>query len=260
MANQSPKSSPPDQESGQKASENQPRSPQTQNRSRRLFWLGLGISVTGGAIALGWGAYKLESSLPESVNPVLTYAREGTVTIESADGAILQEIGPVTHEKLKIWEVPELVTQAFIASEDRRFYKHNGVDYQGVFRATLANLQARDVVEGGSSITQQLARITFLNQEVSLWRKLREIRLAQKIENQFDKEVILERYLNLVYLGSGAYGVGDAAWLYFGKTVDELTLPEAAMIAGLAPAPSLYSPFQNEEAAKQRRNLVLQRM
>ncbi|MGK7872159.1 MAG: transglycosylase domain-containing protein [Xenococcaceae cyanobacterium] len=231
-------------------------------RSSKWFWLGLVVSmgIGSGAIALGWGWYKLESSLPDSVDDVLTYAREGTLTIQAADGTVLTEIGPVTHEKLKVRQVPEHLIQAFVASEDGRFQEHKGVDYQGIVRAIYSNLQAGEVVEGGSTITQQLGRIVFLNQERSLWRKLKEMRLAQKIEQKFDKEQILERYLNLVYLGSGAYGVADAAWVYFSKSVGELTLPEAATLAGIGPAPSVYSPFENEKGAKERRNLVIKRM
>ncbi len=230
---------------------------------RQRFWLGLGVSVGigSGAIALGWGIYRLESSLPGgSVDEILTYAREGTLTIQAADGTVLQEIGPVTHEKLKISQVPDHLIQAFIAIEDRRFQKHRGVDLQGIVRAAYVNFQAGEVVEGGSTITQQLARIVFLNQERSVERKLKEMALAQKIEQKFDKGEILEQYLNLVYMGSGAYGVADAAWVYFSKSVGELTTAEAATLAGIVPAPSIYSPLENKEAASERRNLVIGRM
>jgi penicillin-binding protein 1A len=127
-------------------------------------------------------------------------------------------------------------------------------------RAVINNLRSQDVVEGGSTITQQVARILFLKQEKTFWRKLKEVRLAQKIEQQLTKDQILERYLNLVYLGSGAYGVGDAAWVYFSKSIDQLTLSEMATLAGLAPAPNLYAPDKNLKAATERRNLVLARM
>ncbi|MBP0017473.1 MAG: penicillin-binding protein 1A [Cyanobacteria bacterium SBLK] len=219
------------------------------------------------AAGLGSGAaygYKVlqdvEAQLPESVEGVLNYTRGETMTVKASDGTVLQEIGPVAHEKLEMGKIPNLVVQAFIASEDRRFLDHEGVDYQGIARATVANLRAGRVVEGGSTITQQLSRIVYLNNDKELWRKLKEIRLAQKVEDVYDKERILERYLNLVYLGSGAYGVADAAWVYFGKSVDKLELGEVATLAGIAPAPSLYSPIENEEAAKERRNTVLERM
>lgn len=225
--------------------------------TRRLFWAGLGVG--GGAIALIWGVSSLDRSLPNPVD-VLTYVRHGTLTIKASDGKILQQMGEATHENLKIDQIPKPVIQAFIASEDRRFYQHNGVDYQGILRAVASNVQAGNVVEGGSTLTQQLARIVFLNQKRSFWRKVREARLAQKIEEKLSKQQILERYLNLVYLGSGAYGIADASWVYFSKPLDQLTIPEIAMIVGLTPAPSQYSPFVNEQACLQRRNLVLQRM
>ncbi|MGB5772024.1 MAG: penicillin-binding protein 1A [Crocosphaera sp.] len=231
-------------------------------RHKPRFWLfmGLGLGASSSAIALGYGIYQIETSITESVEDVLVYARPETLTIEGADGEILEQMGPVTHEKLKIWQIPDTVQQAFIASEDSRFENHRGVDIQGIIRAAFSNVQAGEVVEGGSTITQQLARIVFLNQERSFTRKFKEMRLAQKIENNLDKEQILERYLNLVYLGSGAYGVADAAWVYFSKPIDQLTVSEAATLTGIVPAPSLYSPIENKEAATKQRDLVLERM
>ncbi|MDJ0728977.1 MAG: penicillin-binding protein 1A [Crocosphaera sp.] len=231
-------------------------------RHRPRFWLifGIGLGASTSAIALGYGIYQIETSITESVEDVLVYERPETLTIEGADGEILEQVGPVSHEKLKIWQISDAVQQAFIASEDSRFENHRGVDVQGVIRAALSNFQAGEVVEGGSTITQQLARIVFLNQERSFTRKFKEMRLAQKIENNFSKEEILERYLNLVYLGSGAYGIADAAWVYFSKPIEDLTLSEAATLAGIVPAPSLYSPLENKEAAIKQRDLVLKRM
>jgi penicillin-binding protein 1A len=225
---------------------------------RPWFWLGLGVG--GGAIAIGVGWLSLEKSLPNSTADVLTYVRDGTITIKAEDGEIIQQIGPATRETIKITEVPKTLTQAFLATEDQRFEKHHGVDYQGILRAVLSNLQAGNVVEGGSTITQQLARIVYFNQERTVTRKLKEMLMAQKIEKSIDKNTILERYLNLVYLGSGAYGVADAAWVYFSKPVQELTLPEMAMIAGLPAAPNDYSPLVNQKIAKERRDAVLIKM
>lgn len=225
----------------------------------RRYWFWLGLGVGGGLIALGGVWWSIESSLPSAAQ-LFTFARSNTLTIKATDGTILQQQGPATREQLKLEQIPKPLIQAFIASEDRRFYQHQGVDYQGIVRAAGANLRSAHVVEGGSSITQQLARILFLNQERSMWRKLKEVRLATKIEQNLSKQQVLERYLNLVYLGQGAYGVADAAWVYFSKPVSKLTLGEMATIAGLAPAPSLYSPTVNLAAAQQRRNVVLQRM
>jgi penicillin-binding protein 1A len=214
----------------------------------------------GGAMVLGIGLLQLESSLPDSVEDVLTYAPPETLTIQAVDGTVLQEVGQVTHEKTKIWQIPDLVSKAFIASEDRRFQEHRGIDFQGIARAVFSNLTSGKVVEGGSTITQQVSRIVFLNQERSFGRKYKEMRIAKKIEDRFDKKQILERYLNLVYLGAGAYGVADAAWVYFSKPLEQLTLAEAATLAAIVPAPSVYSPLENLEAAQERRNLVLKKM
>ena len=226
----------------------------------RRYWFWLGLGVGGGAIALGGGWLALEQSIPKSTADVFTFVRDDTITIKAADNTILQQIGPATRETLKIEEIPKPLINAFLATEDRRFEKHHGVDYQGIFRAAVSNLMAGGVVEGGSTITQQLARIVYFDQERTVGRKLKELRMAQKIEHDIPKDKILERYLNLVYLGSGAYGVADAAWVYFSKTVNELTLPEMAMLAGLPSAPTEYSPFVNEKIAKQRRDIVLLRM
>ena len=228
---------------------------------RPLFWLGISLlTVTGSGIGyIWWNLRILEQGLPD-VNDMSAFTRDGTLSIKAEDGTILRQIGPATREKLKLKEIPELLIKAFIAIEDRRFYDHHGVDYLGIFRAIISNVIARDLVQGGSTITQQLARIVFLDQERSFLRKVREALLAQKIERELNKEQVLERYLNLVYLGSGAYGVADAAWVYFSKSVKELTLPEMATLAGLPPAPSEYSPLVNANVAKERRNIVLQQM
>ncbi len=225
---------------------------------RRLwFWTGLGLG--GGIVALIYGVSLIDQTLPNQAE-LNAVVREQTLTIKAADGTILQQQGETAREQLNLEQIPDNLKKAFIASEDRRFKQHNGVDPQGIVRAGLNNLRSQGVVEGASTITQQLARILFLKQEQTIWRKLKEVRLAQKMENELTKDQILERYLNLVYLGGGAYGVADASWVYFSKSPDQLTLAEMATIAGLAPAPSLYAPDKNPEAAKRRRNLVLLRM
>ncbi|MBW4460173.1 MAG: PBP1A family penicillin-binding protein [Nodosilinea sp. WJT8-NPBG4] len=228
---------------------------------RPLFWA---VMLAGAGIAGGvTRAYRViettNANLPDP-NQALTYQRDGTITMTSADGVILQKLGPASRETITYDAMPKHLVQAFIASEDQRFYEHNGVDYRGIARAVWANVQNRDLVEGASTITQQLARIVFLDQERSFQRKIKEAMMASKLEESLTKEQIIERYLNLVYLGSGAYGVADASWVYFGKTIDQLTVAEAAMIAGMAPAPSLYSPTVNVEAASSQRNRVIRRM
>src|SRR6478672_2546748 len=198
------------------------------------FWISLGVvSIGGGALIYClWILYTLDKGLPD-VNDLSAFNRDGTLTIKAADNTILLQSGPATRDKLKLKEIPEQLVKAFIAIEDRRFYKHHGVDYQGIVRSIVSNLIERDVVQGGSTITQQLARVVFLNQERSIKRKVREALLAQKIERELSKDQVLERYLNLVYLGSDAYGVADAAWVFFSKTVDKLNLAEMATLAGL---------------------------
>ena len=221
----------------------------------RNYWFWLLVVASGGSVA--WMVFwsSIERSLPEATE-LYTFIRDDTLTITAGDNSILQQQGPATREQLELSKIPKPLVQAFIASEDRRFYNHHGVDYQGIVRAFVNNMRSRNLGEGGSTITQQLARILFLNQERTFGRKFREISLSQKIEQKLTKEQILERYLNLVYLGSGAYGVADASWVYFSKPVDKLTLAEMATIAGLAPAPSLYSPVVNPTAARRRRSIA----
>ncbi len=228
---------------------------------RWWVWILVGLgALTGGTVfAIRQTLDVVEASLPE-VGAVLTYVRDGTLTLKASNGQILQQIGPATRDRAQFEQIPPLLTQAFIAAEDKHFYEHDGIDHSAIARAIYANVSAGELLEGGSTITQQLARIVFLDQSPTLERKLREALLAQKIERELSKETILERYLGLVYLGSGAYGVADAAWIYFSKSVDELTLPEMAMIAGLAPAPSFFSPLVDLDAARRRRNLTLERM
>jgi penicillin-binding protein 1A len=199
-------------------------------------------------------------SLMPDVRRLGSYNRPGTVTVLSADGQVIQKLGPATREKLMSGQMPLLVQRAFIAAEDRRFYQHNGIDPVGIGRAMVRNLKQGAVEEGASTITQQLARTVFLSQDRTILRKLNEVVLAGKLERQLSKQQILEQYLNNVYLGSSAYGISDAAWIYFSKTPAQLTLPEAALIAGLPPAPSVYSPLVNPDLALERRATVLRRM
>jgi penicillin-binding protein 1A len=156
--------------------------------------------------------------------------------------------------------IPPILFDAVVAIEDRRFYQHGGVDWVGIARAAVSNLEAREVVEGGSTITQQLAKNLYLTPEQSWQRKLREAVLATKLESILTKREILAYYLNRVYFGSGAYGIGAAAAVYFDKPIDDLDLAEVALLAGILQAPSLYSPHNNPTLAQKRRDLVLQVM
>ncbi len=234
-----------------------PRRKPTYKRVR--FWLllliGAGIAGPSARLYLLWS--NLQEDVPD-VRQALTYERSGTITLKDSEGKVLQKVGPTAQERLSYDEIPQVVIEAFISAEDRRFREHNGVDYRSIARAALANITSGGVVEGASTITQQLARITFLNQDQSFQRKFKEAILAQRLEEELGKDKVLERYLNLVYLGAGAYGVADAAWIYFGKTVDELTVAEVALIAGMAPAPGAYS--VDPVAARAQRDKVISRM
>ena len=230
-------------------------------RRTNLVRAGLLATLIGAGVASGQAALVagFDSLLPDA-RGINHFNRPGTLTILSADGQVVHKIGPVTREKLTPETMPRLVQQAFIAAEDRRFYQHDGIDPVGIGRAMVRNLRKGSVEEGASTITQQLARTVFLSQDRTLIRKLKEAALAGKLERQLSKPQILTEYLNVVYLGSSAYGVADAAWVYFTKTPDQLTLAEAALIAGLPPAPSVYSPLVNPGLALERRAVVLRRM
>lgn len=160
-----------------------------------------------------------------------------------------------------ISEVPQNLQNAFIAAEDVRFYEHHGIDPRGIVRALFSNIINREATgQGGSTITQQLARNAFLSQEQTIKRKVLEIFLALEIENKYDKQKILEMYMNQIYFGQGAYGIQTASRVYFGKDVKDLTLAQSAMLAGLPNSPNYYSPFRSLEAAKSRQAVVLDQM
>ncbi|MEN9766382.1 MAG: hypothetical protein RLZZ32_342 [Cyanobacteriota bacterium] len=233
----------------------------TKRRRRPLLTAGLIGAGAGITVALSQAllSQAVDALLP-NVRRLNSYNRPGTITVLAADGQVIQKLGPATREKLISGQMPLLVERAFIAAEDRRFYEHDGIDPVGIGRAMVRNISQGSVEEGASTITQQLARTVFLSQDRTIIRKLKEALLAGKLERQLSKQQILEQYLNNVYLGSSAYGVSDAAWIYFSKTPAELNLPEAALIAGLPPAPSIYSPLVNPDLALQRRKTVLRRM
>ena len=181
-------------------------------------------------------------------------------SIYSLDGEVIKTFTVFRFEKVSIDDIPADLKNAVISTEDKNFYKHRGFDTLGLVRSVFANIKAGSLKQGASTITQQLARILFLSNERTFDRKIKELIIAHRIEKTISKNEILELYLNSVYLGSGTYGVLSASKTYFDKELNELTLAEAALIAGLPQAPSVYSPFQNPEAAINRRNQVLKRM
>jgi penicillin-binding protein 1A len=183
--------------------------------------------------------------------------RPPSVLILGETGATLATRGDMGGAAVPLAEMPDYVPNAFIAIEDRRFYSHHGIDPLGISRALVADILRRGASQGGSTITQQLAKNLFLTQERTVSRKLQEIALALWLEHKFTKAQILELYLNRVYFGSGAYGVEGASQRYFGKSARQLTLPEAAMLAGLVQAPSRLAPSHNQDGAQRRAAIVI---
>ncbi|MBI3562397.1 MAG: transglycosylase domain-containing protein [Gammaproteobacteria bacterium] len=180
--------------------------------------------------------------------------------VYTRSGDLIAEFGEMKRNPIKYKEYPPLLIQAVTAAEDDRFFEHHGVDYKGILRATLNQLTEADKSQGGSTITMQVARNFFLSREKTYMRKLNEIFLAMKIENQLTKNEILELYLNKIYLGKRAYGFSAAAQVYYGKNLNELTIGQTAMLAGLPQAPSRSNPITSPSRAIQRRNYVLKRM
>jgi penicillin-binding protein 1A len=183
--------------------------------------------------------------------------------VHASDGSLLAEYAHERRLYIPIQAVPKLVTNAFVAAEDKNFYEHNGIDFQGIMRAGLMFVQnygSGRRPQGASTITQQVAKNFLLNNELRFSRKIREALLAMKIERTFSKQKILELYLNEIYLGVGAYGVAAASLLYFDKSVHELTIPEAAYLAALPKGPNNYNPFRHHDEAIARRNYVIERM
>src|SRR3954454_8165364 len=224
---------------------------------RLFYWtavLGLwtGIALIGVVVWVGAHLPALQAlEIPK---------RPPTIEITGLDGSVLATRGEMPGANVPLKELPPYLPKAFIAIEDRRFYTHYGVDPIGIARAAVANILHRGVSQGGSTLTQQLAKNLFLTQERTMARKLQEVELALWLERKHSKSEILELYLNRVYFGSGAYGVEAAAQRYFGKSAKNVTVAEAAMLAGLVKSPSRLAPNRNPEGAEQRAQTVLTAM
>jgi len=223
-----------------------------------LFYLGLAGFITGVAAAVGIYLY-LNKDLPK-INTLADYKPPIISSIYSADDYLIGEFFKERRILTPLEKMPTILRNAFVAAEDSRFYKHQGVDFYSIVRAFLKNIEAGTIVQGGSTITQQVTKSFFLSPKRSYERKIKEAILAYRIDRSFSKAEILYLYLNQIYLGHGAYGVAAAAENYFGKSVEELTLSECAVLAGLPRAPSRYSPFKAPEKARQRQIYVLNRM
>src|ERR687897_270998 len=209
------------------------------------------LVAAGVAVAALWAFTILPRTLPsvtalETIQPLI-----GTKIYDDND-ELVTELHVERRIFVPLVHIPQPLRDAVIATEDKRFYYHWGVDPIGIARATVQNYRRGRVVEGGSTITQQLTKVLFLTPDKSLERKLKEAVLALELERRYTKDRILEMYLNQVYFGHGAYGVEAAARTYFGKSVSELNVREAALIAGLQRAPTSYSPFDHADAAKRR--------
>jgi penicillin-binding protein 1A len=208
---------------------------------------------------LGGFLYWAVADLP-SVKLLEEYTPMESSMVYSSDGQLLTELYLERRTFIPCYQIPDLVKKAFISVEDVRFYRHPGVDFIGILRALWHDIKAGGIVEGGSTITQQLARMLFLKSDKSIKRKIREAALSLMIEKHYTKDEILGMYLNQAYFGTRAYGIEAAAQTYFGKPVKDLTVAEAALLASLPKAPSVYSPFKNPDKAKKRRAIVLQQM
>ena len=229
-----------------------------------LRFLAFPLVLIAGAAAAGLFLFGLILALAypnlPSLDVLTDYRPKIPLRVYTAEGAQIGEFGEERRSLVSIRAVPEQLKQAIIAAEDERFYQHTGIDYVGVARAAWANLTQGGRRQGASTITMQVARNFFLSSEKTLTRKLYEALLAFKIENNLQKDQILELYINQIYLGQRAYGFAAASQIYFGKSLDKLTLGEAAILAGLPKAPSAYNPVANPQRARQRQQYVLRRM
>ena len=224
---------------------------------RLVYWsfvLAIWGLIGGGGLVVYYG-----SQLPH-IEQLAIPKRPPNIAVLGVDGSLLANRGDTGGAAVRLQDLPPYLPKAFVAIEDRRFYSHWGVDPVGVVRALVRNALGKGVMQGGSTLTQQLAKNLFLTQERTVSRKIQEAMLALWLEHKYSKDQILELYLNRVYFGSGAYGVDAAAEKYFGHSAKAVTLPEAAMLAGLMKAPTKLAPNHNEAAAVERANVVIAAM
>jgi penicillin-binding protein 1A len=218
-----------------------------------LGLIAIGVAVLALAVAFAW------PTLP-SLEALTDYHPKIPLRVYTADGELIGEYGEERRAFIRIQDVPPVLKHAILAAEDDRFYQHPGVDFAGILRAAGANLATGSKRQGSSTITMQVARNFFLTREKTYSRKLYEVLLAFKIEQNLTKDQILEVYINQIFLGRRAYGFAVASHTYFGKSIRDLNVPEAAMLAGLPKAPSAYNPVVNPKRAAQRQQYVLRRM
>ncbi len=222
-----------------------------------IFGTLFGLAVCA-ALLIGFMLAMAYPNLP-ALDSLTDYRPKMPLRIFSADNVLIGEFGEERRSMVRIKDMPDIMKKAVLAIEDDRFYEHGGVDYIGIVRAALHNLSG-GARQGASTITQQVARNFFLSSEQTLKRKVYEALLAWKIEQNLSKDQILEVYMNQIYLGQRAYGFASAAQIYFGKKLQDISIAEAAMLAGLPKAPSAYNPVVNPKRARARQQYILQRM
>src|SRR5919197_3263908 len=226
-----------------------------------LFAAGTIVFIVGVGAAAGL-LWHFSKDLPD-YSTLQDYEPPVMTRVHASDGSLVAEYAKERRLYIPIQAVPKLVLNAFISAEDKSFYEHGGLDFQGILRAGLLyiqNIGTNRRPQGASTITQQVAKNFLLSNEVSFDRKIKEALLALKIERTYSKDKILELYVNEIYLGLGPYGVAAASLIYFDKSVHELTIAEAAYLAALPKAPSNLHPFRQRERAIERRNYVIDRM
>jgi penicillin-binding protein 1A len=234
---------------------------QSRSMVTKLALAFVGLMAAGaliGALIIGFMLALAYPNLP-AIDSLTDYRPKIPLRIYSADNVLIGEFGEERRNVVRIKDIPDIMKKAILTAEDDRFYQHGGVDYFGIVRAALHNLGGGSK-QGASTITQQVARNFFLSSEQTLKRKIYEALLAWKIEQSLTKDQILEVYMNQIYLGQRAFGFSSAAQIYFGKKLNELTIAEAAMLAGLPKAPSAYNPVANPKRAKARQQYILLRM
>ena len=241
--------------------------PKQKNKQKKSFLtiltrilLGLGVLGLLLAIIVPVGAYLYMSKSLPRVDTLADYRPPIITRVLSDDGTVIAELFEERRIIVPVSRMPKQLIQAFVAAEDSNFFKHQGIDIVSILRAALKNIEAGGIVQGGSTITQQVAKSLLLTPERKFKRKFKEAILAYRMEKRLSKEEILYLYLNQIFLGHGAYGVQAAAENYFDKDVENLTLAECSILAGLPKAPSRYSPYRHYERAKDRQVYVLGRM
>jgi penicillin-binding protein 1A len=245
--------------SGQRSPKPGSRKPKRRHPVRRVIGIALVLVLLGFGVAAGLVYNSVANSLPDPTKPL--QGTDLTTRILDRNGKTITSLyADQNRTYVALANIPTVLQKAVISTEDQRFYEHAGVDFIGMLRALWVDIRAGSQVQGGSTITQQYVKQAFVGDERSLKRKLSEAILAYRVEQKYSKDKILEMYLNTIYFGHGAYGVETAAQTYFGKSVQKLSVAEAAMLAGIIKSPARYSPYLDSAAAKERRDTVLGQM